>query len=229
MSRQKNLLLLLTIIALTMTSITAKAQSVGQLGKLMAKQVNSIKCGNSATMTSSVTASDDDTQALISGIPRPKSKSQTSNITINREYYSDFIGPLGIGKIFIPMCNPDCTMADVKKFMSLPNVDENNESSMMMYTLYSNSTKNEDSELATYTYMFVNGQFFHAIIMFRQKIDRDRCLAWMVRHYNYENSIVEGGMDMHVFKCKDGKTHASVNFNSVNGSDTFASITYSKY
>ena len=153
MSSQKNLLLLFTIIALTMTSITAKAQSVGQLGKLMAKQVNSIKCGNSATMTSSVTASDDDTQALISGIPRPKSKNQTSNITVNREYYSDFIGPLGIGKIFIPMCNPDCTMADVKKFMSVPNVDENNESGMMMYTLYSNSTKNEDSELATYTYM----------------------------------------------------------------------------
>lgn len=227
--RKKHLLPFVMMVLQMMTFTSVKAQSVEQLGKLMAKQVNAIKCSNSATMTTSETTSDEDTQTLIAGIPRPKSQNSTSNITMNREYYSDFVGPLGIGKIFVPMCNPNCTMADVKKYMSVPNVVENKETGLLSYTLYSNNNKNEDSELASYMYTFMNGQFLNAIIIFNQSIDRDKCLAWMVKHYKYENSNVEGGMDMHIFKSKDGKIHASVNFMSVNGSDTKATITYTKY
>ena len=180
-------------------------------------------------MTTSETASDEETQALIAGIPRPKSQTQTSSITMNREYYSDFVGPLGAGKIFIPMCNPKCTIADVKKYMSTPNIKESNETNILTYTLYANNKKDEDDALATYMYMFMNGQFINVIIKFRQGIDRDKCLAWMVKHYKYESSDVEDGMDMHTFKSFDGQINASVNFMSVNGSNTSATITYSKY
>lgn len=229
MLKRKKLLLLFFIIAQTMTSFTpVKAQSIDQLGKLMAKQVNSIKGSTSATMTNSEATNDEDTQSLISGIPRPKSQNQKSNITMNREYYSDFVGPLGAGKILIPICNPKCTMADVKKYMSVPNIEQKNEFGLLSFSLYPNSKKNIGSELATYSYTFINGQFVNAIIMFRQGVDRDKCLAWMVKHYHYEESNVEDGMDMHTFKTKDGQIEASVNFISLNGTNATATITYSK-
>lgn len=217
-------------VALAMALSPAKAQSIDQLGKQMAKQVNSIRSSNSATLSSSSseTTSDEETQALIAGIPRPKSQTTTSsNLNLNREYYSDFVGPLGVGKIFVPIINPSCTMADVKKYMSAPNVEEDDDSGTLTFTLYSDASK--DEELATYTYMFMNGSFISAMIMFNDGVNRDKCLAWMVKHYKYENSNVEGGMDMHTFKSKDGKVHANVNFMSMNGSSTNATIMYTKY
>lgn len=230
MLKLKKFLPLCAIIALPMTSFTsAKAQSIDQLGKQMAKQVNAIKSGSSATMVTTETTSDEETQALISGIPRPKSQTATSDVNMNREYYSDFVGPLGAGKIFVPMCNPKCTMADVKKYMTAPNIDGGDESGMLSYTLYSDNTKDEDGELATYMYTFINGQFMSVMVMFHESVDRDKCLAWMVKHYKYESSNVEGGMDMHTFKSKDGKIHAMVNFMSMNGSATTATINYTKY
>lgn len=50
----------------------------------------------------------------------------------------------------------------------------------------------------------------------------------MVKHYHYEESNVEDGMDMHTFKTKDGQIEASVNFISLNGTNATATITYSK-
>lgn len=222
-------LLLIGVLTLSAMILPVNAQSIDQLGKQMAKQVNAIRSSNSATMTSPESSSDEDTQALIAGIPRPKSQNRTSNLSLNREYFSDFVGPIGVGKIFVPLCNPKCTMSDVRKYMTGPNIEQDDANSLS-YTLYSSNAKNEDDDLATYTYMFINGSYMGSTIVFHQGVDRDKCLAWMVKHYEYKDSEVDNGMDIHVFTTNDGKVRIMVSFISTNdtSSTVSATITYTK-
>lgn len=213
------------LLCLLMATLTVKGQSSTALGQQMAKQVNEIRSGMSATMSSNESSSTDDTNtaALIAGIPKPKSQAK-SNISLQREYYSNFVGPIASGKILVPVFNPKCTLADVNSYMSLPNVDKESQAGVLSYTIYKDNTK--DEPLAIYSYMFMNGSFMSATVTFTMDIDRDKCLAWMVQHYKYKDSNVENGQDSHQFTTKDGKISITVNFTNVNGESTHAMIMY---
>lgn len=225
---KENISKALIIIILSLIIIPARAQSLEVLGKLMAKQVEEIRGSNSATLITGTSNNDndDDTNSLIAGIPRPQSQSQSNNIIMNKEYYSDFVGPIGAGKVFVPICNPKSTISDVKKYMSAPNVKEDNETGTLYFVLYADATQDDESALATYHYFFMNGTFRGVLITFLNRVNRDKCLAWMVKNYKYESSNVEGGMDMHKFTSKDKKVDINVNFMNFNEQGTAATINY---